>query len=340
MDGQHFKMSDWNVGVNVPPLHCFCRSTTIPYFSDNYGERASRDEEGKYKTVPADMTYKEWKKEFVVDAGEVVNAKTDRIVFKPAKTLEEARAYTDKFVKGDGKASWGKATNLDNINDFNKTLEELTTKYGESDFDTIGYAPRGNFLAHANGEIIEAQAKFINGSKEYMEDLFEKNVTNFKANKLKNIQEYSEKYLDNPLYKHAQDKVKKAIRTMKKGLNYSRHNVFSSANTMIRDVTTHEYGHSLMHRAIAKEIEASPKKTWTFGSHTRLVPSITKTETKAWNYVYDAYHHAIDTNDIYKISEYASTNMDEFFAETFAMREAGEELPDYIKRMLKEVTGK
>ena len=65
MDGQHFKMSEFEIGVNAPPLHCNCRSTTVPYFEDLGGERASRDEEGKYKTVPADMTYKDWKNQFV-----------------------------------------------------------------------------------------------------------------------------------------------------------------------------------------------------------------------------------------------------------------------------------
>ena len=67
MDGKVFKMSEREIGVNAPPLHCNCRSTTVPYFADLGGERAMRDENGKYKTVPADMTYKEWKTNFVVD---------------------------------------------------------------------------------------------------------------------------------------------------------------------------------------------------------------------------------------------------------------------------------
>lgn len=337
MDGKVFKTSEIEIGVNAPPLHSRCRSVLVPYFEDNITERAARDNDGKTVYIKGNMKYEDWKKKFV-DGEEVVDSVADVVsvvsTFTPAKTLEEARAYTDKFVKGDGKATWGKASNLDNINEFNKTLEELTTKYGESDFDTIGYAPRGNFLAHANGQIIEAQAKFINGSKEYMEDLFERNVTNFKANKLKNIQEFTEKYLNNSKYDQA--KVKKQIRTWEKGLNYSRFTCQQSAETYVKDTITHEYGHSLMFRAIEKEIEASPKRMW--GNVPR--PSITRTETKSWKKVYNAYHRAIDTNDIYKISEYSSTNMDEFFAETFTMREAGEELPDYIESMLKEVTGK
>jgi SPP1 gp7 family putative phage head morphogenesis protein len=65
MDGKHFKMSEWEVGTTAPPFHVYCRSTTVPYFDDNLGERAARDAEGKTYYVPSDMTYKQWKKTFV-----------------------------------------------------------------------------------------------------------------------------------------------------------------------------------------------------------------------------------------------------------------------------------
>ena len=69
MDGKHFPMSQWEVGVTAPPFHVWCRSTTVPYFDDEFdsvGERAARDEEtGKTYHVPSDMTYKQWQKSFV-----------------------------------------------------------------------------------------------------------------------------------------------------------------------------------------------------------------------------------------------------------------------------------
>lgn len=70
MDGQHFKMSEWQVGITAPPFHVWCRSTTVPFFDDefdNVGERAARGEDGNTYYVPADMTYKEWEKSFVDD---------------------------------------------------------------------------------------------------------------------------------------------------------------------------------------------------------------------------------------------------------------------------------
>lgn len=68
MDGQHFPMSQWEVGVTAPPFHVNCRSTTVPFFGDEFdhvGERAARGEDGKTYHVPGDMTYKDWQKSFV-----------------------------------------------------------------------------------------------------------------------------------------------------------------------------------------------------------------------------------------------------------------------------------
>lgn len=69
MDGKVFLLSEAQPGVNYPPLHAHCRSTTIPYYEDAApGERAARDEEGKTHHVPGDMTYKEWADRYAPDA--------------------------------------------------------------------------------------------------------------------------------------------------------------------------------------------------------------------------------------------------------------------------------
>ncbi|MBO5030752.1 MAG: minor capsid protein [Lachnospiraceae bacterium] len=72
MDGKVFQMSDYEIGVNAPPLHCFCRSCTVPYFEDDFGQkgkRAARDENGKTTYVDGSMTYREWEKQFVTENG-------------------------------------------------------------------------------------------------------------------------------------------------------------------------------------------------------------------------------------------------------------------------------
>ena len=68
-DGMIFNVKDAVEGVNWPPLHPWCRSTTVPYFEPMEGEqegtRFARDRRGRAMEVPASMTYKEWKKKYI-----------------------------------------------------------------------------------------------------------------------------------------------------------------------------------------------------------------------------------------------------------------------------------
>lgn len=66
MDGQIFKVSDRQVGVNAPPFHPRCRTTAIPYisFGKENAMRAARDKDGEYVKVPESMTYAEWERKF------------------------------------------------------------------------------------------------------------------------------------------------------------------------------------------------------------------------------------------------------------------------------------
>lgn len=70
LDGVVRPMSEFEPGVTAPPFHVNCRSTTVPYFDDEFslgGERAARGEDGQTYYVPADMTYRDWEKSFVGD---------------------------------------------------------------------------------------------------------------------------------------------------------------------------------------------------------------------------------------------------------------------------------
>lgn len=95
MDGKHFKMSEWQIGATAPPFHVNCRSTTVPYFDDEFdavGERAARDEEtGKTYFVPGNMTYKEWDKAFVQgDKSDLQAVKgDDTIKEEPSEALQQ-----------------------------------------------------------------------------------------------------------------------------------------------------------------------------------------------------------------------------------------------------------
>ena len=61
-------------GVNHPPMHPWCRSTTVAYDEDaDYSKlkrRARNPETGKTELVPADMSYKEWYSKYVAEPRE------------------------------------------------------------------------------------------------------------------------------------------------------------------------------------------------------------------------------------------------------------------------------
>lgn len=71
LDGQVFKMSEYQVGLTAPPFHPWCRCCTCPYYADmaGLGERWTRNPDGTTSKVPADMSFDEWRQKFVQGAG-------------------------------------------------------------------------------------------------------------------------------------------------------------------------------------------------------------------------------------------------------------------------------
>lgn len=98
MDGKHFPMKDFQPGVTAPPFHVWCRSTTVPYFDDEWGrsgERAARGEDGKTYYVPADMTYPEWEKA-------MIDGQTDDLKpTVPDDTMKVEEVHWSDMTEGD-----------------------------------------------------------------------------------------------------------------------------------------------------------------------------------------------------------------------------------------------
>lgn len=105
MDGKHFPMKDFEPGVTAPPFHVWCRSTTVPYFDDEWGrsgERAARGEDGKTYYVPADMTYPEWKEQYAsspvaVSQVKKISEKEDSNDYSVDRKLVNSKDFHDKF---------------------------------------------------------------------------------------------------------------------------------------------------------------------------------------------------------------------------------------------------
>ena len=188
MDGKHFKMSEWKVGETAPPFHVHCRSTTVPYFDDEFdavGERAARDEEtGKTYFVPGNMTYKEWDKAFVQ------GDKSDLQEINPDDTIKTEEQNFD--IEGNTTKLKGAMSDKDYAeylarlnNHSNDNVKKLYSSYadkiaGVKKASSGAYTPASNSLtfsypderyiqngkdkystvAHEYGHFFDAQAQF------------------------------------------------------------------------------------------------------------------------------------------------------------------------------------
>lgn len=69
LDGKLFYTTEAIIGVNYPPMHSFCRSSTVPHITWD-GEdksdtlRISRVPDKEYNELIKDMSYKEWKRRY------------------------------------------------------------------------------------------------------------------------------------------------------------------------------------------------------------------------------------------------------------------------------------
>lgn len=71
-DGLVFEMKYFEPTVTAPPFHPWCRTTTVPYFKDEFTAsdlKAARNADGEVYNVPADMTYEKWQETFL-DGGD------------------------------------------------------------------------------------------------------------------------------------------------------------------------------------------------------------------------------------------------------------------------------
>lgn len=112
LDGKTFLVEEAKAGENLPPMHPFCRSITVPVTNNRTGTRWARDPvTGKSMTVPADMTYSKWYEKYVEKKGGVIRGA--RGIDKPAveeqaeavylgqinpQSEQERNAYVDRFI--------------------------------------------------------------------------------------------------------------------------------------------------------------------------------------------------------------------------------------------------
>ena len=152
LDNKIFLEKDRQVGVNAPPMHPFCRSTTAPVIDEEFltSRRAKNPKTGEYDEIPPDMNYKQWKEKYV----------------EGKENVEEVKQEQVKTDTPTGTGSSGAEIKIENKNVdnqyFNTPLESKT-----SEFDSKGYNNRVEKRAEKREEQIKPATIEINNPVSY-----------------------------------------------------------------------------------------------------------------------------------------------------------------------------
>lgn len=145
-DNKVYNTADAVPGVNYPPLHPWCRSTTIAHDDDiEYSKlerRARNPETGKVEYVPADMSYKEWYDKYVAkDRGKSYNKDTSEAKAKfYSEQLLSKISKVEPKITSDMKRIAGK-NKLAGLEFRKKTVESLSRKIiSDSQVENISLA--------------------------------------------------------------------------------------------------------------------------------------------------------------------------------------------------------
>lgn len=160
-DKKIFNVKDAEAGVNIPPLHPYCRSTTRAYFDNMESlQRRARDPgTGKTYLVPGDMNYKEWYDKFVVNK----YGKDKAEVFeKMIKNKSSDRKQLEKYKEVLGKESPKTLKDFQELK-YNNIDEWRLTKYN--------YKLRKEVLSNPNC-ILNNTDKFSVDERKYTSYLF------------------------------------------------------------------------------------------------------------------------------------------------------------------------
>lgn len=207
-DGSVYRVNDKKIGVNAPPMHPWCRSTTIMNLDDETMhdlERFARDPvTGKKMKVPADETYKEWYQRMVEKHGaEAINTagkttknySSDKVQYQNYINVLGNKFLPDTLEEFQ-KIKYGNEKQWNDLKYKFRTVNRYKTDYGKVDAETIleldrealtakdkymtTKAGKGNVASMKIGDDIYIASSQISG-------VFEPNYLNYKGEKSKLI---------------------------------------------------------------------------------------------------------------------------------------------------------
>lgn len=151
-DGKVYKVSERKTGINYPPLHPWCRSTTVAHFDDmdlsNLERRARDPETGKTMLVPADMSYDDWYDKYV---------KNEKVVKNSEEAIEHEE--NNKIFIAD------KASEIDNFFKQQKSYQKWYNGLSEEQKKAINYYTREEGYTRINGIL-------RNGKENYEQEVY------------------------------------------------------------------------------------------------------------------------------------------------------------------------
>ena len=222
LNGKSFKVKNAKPGVNLPPMHPWCRSTTIGKLPSEEELDAMWDKD-MAEYVPEGLTFNEWldglqptedgklvytgKSGKSVDiSGESGISETAKSAFVPAKNIKEAQEYAEKLGVKYADYSKFPLERANNMNMALSTLPDDSTPLMVTDlqkYSKVTGAPLGR--AQKNGYAVTASPYEINpsavGSSDAKlegsgETIIAVNTRNFKTldSLTESKREYNEKY--------------------------------------------------------------------------------------------------------------------------------------------------
>ncbi|KAF0193669.1 MAG: phage protein, partial [Bacteroidetes bacterium] len=204
LDGEVFDMKDYQVGVTAPPFHPWCRTTTVPFFDDNYTERAARGADGKTYYVPGNMKYADWKKRFV-DGGSKEGLKE----VLPGQTVMKAKTFKEKIqdVKDTIAANGGKIEEADIQNAGKAVQEELQVKRVDlkAEVDALEKQYKETGI-----EEVESQLSKLKQARRGLVDLNEVGLSDMNSLDEKYDELMKKKFQLNPIASELQEKLREA----------------------------------------------------------------------------------------------------------------------------------
>ena len=154
-------------GVNCPPMHPWCRSTTVGYDEDaDYSKlkrRARNPETGKTELVPADMTYKEWYSKYV-DGEDVVKESKPEVADK-VFVADKPNEIDDFFKKQKSYQKW--------YNELDEKQKDAIFNYTMSPHEQINSVMRQGYEEYRKNGLMGIEASEVPYVERYLQENLE-----------------------------------------------------------------------------------------------------------------------------------------------------------------------